>query len=57
VALQALLTYEGKLNRLKEDRENIGKAKEALEIAPDSSAVTAGFILSLPKTIGVFLPG
>ena len=32
VALNTLAIFEGKFNRLKEDRDNIQKAKEALEL-------------------------
>ena len=31
-ALKSLAVYEGKLSRLKEDRSNVAKAKEALEL-------------------------
>lgn len=31
-ALKSLAIYEGKLGRLKEDRSNVAKAKEALEL-------------------------
>lgn len=31
-ALKSLAVYEGKLTRLKEDRSNVAKAKEALEL-------------------------
>lgn len=31
-ALKSLAVYEGKLGRLKEDRSNVAKAKEALEL-------------------------
>ena len=32
-ALKALTIFEGKFQRLKEERDNIAKAKEALELA------------------------
>lgn len=32
-ALKALTIFEGKFMRLKEERENVAKAKEALELA------------------------
>ena len=32
-ALKALTIFEGKFSRLKEERDNIAKAKEALELA------------------------
>ena len=31
-ALKSLAVYEGKLSRLKDDRSNVAKAKEALEL-------------------------
>ncbi len=31
-ALSSLAIYEGKFSRLKEDRDNVAKAKEALEL-------------------------
>lgn len=33
LALQNLVIFEGKFNRLKEERDNVGRAKEALELA------------------------
>ena len=32
-ALKALVIFEGKFSRLKEERDNVAKAKEALELA------------------------
>lgn len=32
-ALKALTIFEGKFNRLKEERDNVARAKEALELA------------------------
>ena len=32
IALSNLAVYEGKFSRLKEDRDNVAKAKEALEL-------------------------
>ena len=40
VALQRLALFESKYSRLKEERDNVSKAKEALELQEASSAVT-----------------
>jgi len=45
-ALKILAVFEGKLTRLKEERDNLAKAKEALELAePGTCRVTVKFIV------------
>lgn len=47
VALNNLAIYEGKFSRLKEDRDNVARAKEALELMePGLFIVTVLFILT-----------
>ncbi|KRX27972.1 Dynein heavy chain, cytoplasmic [Trichinella nelsoni] len=42
VALQTLVVYEGKLSRLKEERDNISRAREALELQETSHTSVHG---------------
>ena len=49
VALSNLAVYEGKFSRLKEDRDNVAKAKEALELVEPGELMTASVALLMKR--------
>ena len=51
--MKALTIFEGKFSRLKEERENVSKAKEALELSEPGKALWYTYLMFLKLVLCV----